>query len=565
MRLSSMKIAIGLGWAATLGGVLVASAASAACLGDPAAQALPTVAVQSLRSYRVDFRAPTRLAIDPSGAVYVADPERGEVVVREPDGRIRDWRSGLGRVSALAVDAAGRVYLGNADSGEVVVYDAGWRRQHALGAGPGEFGLAGDIAIDSASGRVYVTDSRNHEVRVYDGGGAALFSFGGEGSGDGQFRFPSGIFVDEPRAELLVVDQLNYRVQVFGLDGGFRFCLAGGGTRPGSFFQSARALSVPQGVWADAEGRVYVADASEGQVRVLDRRGAVIQAIGAFGQRAGELRIPMDLALDGNGRLFVSAANNARLEMYGLGAFSDVEQFAPALVVPDRESVDLAGDEPLALFVRVPGYRAAEVGSLRANGVAPTQIDLGDFDGDGEADLHAVFALADLAPALPPAGVADLTVTGVLPALELEGRTQVTVLPAAPLDGDGDGVADDLDQCPGTGAGATVDGEGCAVADLCPCGADPQSGLPWRNHGRYVRCVVHAARDFTRAGLIDRAERRELVRNAAHAECGRRHWARKADRERDNDHERDRDEDHDDRGDKGHEKSKGSAGRGKKR
>lgn len=39
----------------------------------------------------------------------------------------------------------------------------------------------------------------------------------------------------------------------------------------------------------------------------------------------------------------------------------------------------------------------------------------------------------------------------------------VAAVAAAPLDSDGDGVVDTLDQCPGTGAGVKVDGKGCPV------------------------------------------------------------------------------------------------------
>jgi OOP family OmpA-OmpF porin len=48
------------------------------------------------------------------------------------------------------------------------------------------------------------------------------------------------------------------------------------------------------------------------------------------------------------------------------------------------------------------------------------------------------------------------------------------VEPVAPADSDGDGVADDLDQCPDTPAGSSVDGNGCpAATEAAPTEAAP--------------------------------------------------------------------------------------------
>ena len=47
--------------------------------------------------------------------------------------------------------------------------------------------------------------------------------------------------------------------------------------------------------------------------------------------------------------------------------------------------------------------------------------------------------------------------------IPLGKKSEPVVMAAAPLDSDGDGVPDDLDQCPGTPAGAVVDANGCEL------------------------------------------------------------------------------------------------------
>jgi hypothetical protein len=81
-------------------------------------------------------------------------------------------------------------------------------------------------------------------------------------------------------------------------------------------------------------------------------------------------------------------------------------------------------------------------------------------------------------------------------------------------DADGDGVPDERDECAGTAQGETVDARGCSIADLCPCeGA-------WRSHSSYVRCVRRTAALYAQEGLIDREQRRSVVRAAAQSGCG---------------------------------------------
>jgi hypothetical protein len=82
-------------------------------------------------------------------------------------------------------------------------------------------------------------------------------------------------------------------------------------------------------------------------------------------------------------------------------------------------------------------------------------------------------------------------------------------------DSDGDGVPDDRDVCPDTPPGAIVNGDGCAIAQLCPC-----SG-PWQYHSEYVECVISHAWQFYREGILTAYQRAAIIHDAAQSECGR--------------------------------------------
>jgi len=86
-------------------------------------------------------------------------------------------------------------------------------------------------------------------------------------------------------------------------------------------------------------------------------------------------------------------------------------------------------------------------------------------------------------------------------------------------DEDADGIADSLDLCPGTPAGAIVDANGCSIDQLAPC-SGPASGGTWKNHGQYVSAVAHAAGAFLAQDLISADEAEEIVSQAAQSNCG---------------------------------------------
>lgn len=91
---------------------------------------------------------------------------------------------------------------------------------------------------------------------------------------------------------------------------------------------------------------------------------------------------------------------------------------------------------------------------------------------------------------------------------------------ACDLDTDGDGAVDGADMCPSTPGSEIVDDEGCSIAQLCPCSGPSDSGGPWSNRGAYMSCISGAANDFRGAGLITPPERAQIIRDAARSSCG---------------------------------------------
>ena len=111
--------------------------------------------------------------------------------------------------------------------------------------------------------------------------------------------------------------------------------------------------------------------------------------------------------------------------------------------------------------------------------------------------------------------------------VEFQGQvTQVTSGTSGsfpPADSDGDGVANDGDQCAATPAGKAVDANGCSgeqrISQACPC-AGPSAGGTWKNHGAYAACVAREADGIARSGLVTHKDKGAIQSQTARSSCG---------------------------------------------
>ena len=296
------------------------------------------------------FDEPSGVAVDGSGNVYVADYWNFTIRKITPDGTVMtlagsarasgsdDGTGSAARFNAptgVAVDGSGNVYV--ADSGNCTI-----RKITSGGAVTTVAGLAGaggsddgmgssarfdypeGVAVDG-SGDLYVADSENSTIRkvASDGtvttlAGSAGISGARDGTGSaGQFYYPGGVAVDGS-GNVFVADTWNNSIRK--ITTAAVVTTLAGQTSIGSVDGTGNAarFNEPWGVAADRPGNIYVADAGNHTIRKITSNGTVSTLAGSAGASgsddgmgsAARFNFPEDVAVDGSGNVYVADSGN---------------------------------------------------------------------------------------------------------------------------------------------------------------------------------------------------------------------------------------------------------------
>jgi sugar lactone lactonase YvrE len=252
----------------------------------------------------VQFNFPAGIATDVQGNIYVADALNNRIRKITP----------AGVVSTLAGSGTAGFSDGNGTAAR--------------------FDQPQGVAID-LKGNIYVADSRNHRIRKITTASVVSTVAGSTaGSADGsgisaQFSYPAGLATDA-QGNIFVADEFNHNIRKI-TPAGIVSTLAGSGIAgfaDGS--GTAAKFNYPSGLATDAQGNIYVADASNNRIRKITAAGVVSSIAGnsAAGFADGNLSIarfynPLSVATDTHGNIYVAdAANNRIREISPAGVVS---------------------------------------------------------------------------------------------------------------------------------------------------------------------------------------------------------------------------------------------------
>jgi DNA-binding beta-propeller fold protein YncE len=223
-----------------------------------------------------------------------------------------EWANG--KPTGLSVAPDGRIFVADTHYHRIIAYDADGRevmRFGRYGEGPGEFIYPTDIAF-APDGRLYVSEyGGNDRVQVFTPEGEFLFAFGSFGPGPGQFNRPqsiafSGAGGDGP-VELYIADACNHRIVVVDGNGHVHRSFGHAGVGAGE-------LHYPYGVIVLDDGSILVAEFGNSRLQRFSSDGRSLGLFGRSGAGQGELRYPWGVAV-ADGELFVLDSGNNRVQV----------------------------------------------------------------------------------------------------------------------------------------------------------------------------------------------------------------------------------------------------------
>ncbi len=407
---------------------------------------------------------PAGIAVDSNGNLYIADqgnnrirkvlstssPTIGTVAGNGiaafgGDGGSATSAS-LSAPSGVAVDGSGNLYIADTQNDRVRFVTAAGVIQTV--AGNGSLSFSGDglnpqcgslsgpvgVAVD-ASGNIYIADFINNRIRevvlsptptlvTIAGSGMAGFSGDGASPAGAQLAGPLGVALD-PFGNLYIADSLNNRIRMVTAGANPTITtVVGNGTAgfsgDGGSPLSAQ-LSYPTGVAFDASGNLYIADSQNHRIRqVVFNATPTINTVAGNGTpgysgdggspTSAGLNFPTSVVLDGAGNLYIADYGNQRIRKVTFGANPNIS----TLVGNGSSASTGAGGDPAVTPISNPfgiavdaagNLYISEIGNDRVREVLASTSSLITIAGDGTLAFTGDGGAATGASVGQPAGL----------------------------------------------------------------------------------------------------------------------------------------------------------------
>ena len=266
------------------------------------------------------FQKPRAIAIDSQDMIYVVD-KTGRIQKFDNTGKfVLGWRSPAiesGKPTGLSIDTDGSIMVADTHYYRYLFYTPEGELQEnrtiggTNGPDPGQFAFVTDIAR-TANGEFLCGEYGEFDrIHKYSRDGQYIDRMGEHGDGPLQFSRPQSLNIDA-EGLLWVADACNHRIQVIDWRETKPRSVAIIGTqgdRPGEF-------RYPYGLLLATDGTIVVSEFGNHRVQRLSREGEPVAKWGSAGSLPGELNQPWSIAVDSKNRIYVVDSGNNRVQRF---------------------------------------------------------------------------------------------------------------------------------------------------------------------------------------------------------------------------------------------------------
>lgn len=208
----------------------------------------------------------------------------------------------------IAIGKNERVYISDSEAGVIHIFGAHGKR-YLKSIGEAELKRPTGLAVNEKTDELLVVDTLASRVVVYDQEDLRLKRTVGKDTEDKDgFHYPTHITISG-KGLIYITDALNFRVQVLNSQLEFLNAFGKPGDNPGYFAR-------PKGIATDSEGHIYVVDALFDNVQIFDPEGRLLLAFGSPGHGRGEFWLPNAIFIDARDRIYVSDSYNQRIQVF---------------------------------------------------------------------------------------------------------------------------------------------------------------------------------------------------------------------------------------------------------
>ena len=310
------------GWRSGLGALCIALAVSA-IPGEPARADEPLAkSGRIIWGYEegVHLNLPRGLAFDVArDELVVANTASNRIEIYSPVGRpLIRFRHVIHRPDGSTADGLPRSVAVDAHGDYLIVDNLAFyvdrvdRRGRSIGrigvsAVPPGAPMAVHVARD---GGIWVAGPvRDNRIYRFDAAGKALGVWGVSGTGPGQLQNIAAIATLPDGSVVVACASTELGIQIFTPDGVY---LRGFGKHD----VGPENVSLPSGVIATDDARIWLSDELRQTVQVYDAQGSYLGMFGGMGQAAGEFLYPSAIATDGRRRIAVAEREGGRVQVF---------------------------------------------------------------------------------------------------------------------------------------------------------------------------------------------------------------------------------------------------------
>ncbi|MFO0925077.1 MAG: NHL repeat-containing protein [Pirellulales bacterium] len=264
------------------------------------------------------FMKPRAITIDAQDQLYMVDMS-GRIQVFDADGQfLRYWNTPTienGRPTGLGVDRDGHILVADTHYFRVLFYTPEGKLLEdrtiggVNGKGPGEFGFVTDVVQDS-QGNFFISEYGEFDrVQKFTPDGKFLCQFGKHGDGPLEFNRPQSMVIDE-QDRLWISDACNHRIQVVeckGTEPKLLQMFGQQGKEPGQF-------QYPYGIAMSKDGTLLITEFGNHRVQRVSREGKSLAIWGSPGKEKGQLNQPWGSIEDSRRRIHVLDSLNHRIQ-----------------------------------------------------------------------------------------------------------------------------------------------------------------------------------------------------------------------------------------------------------